>query len=313
MKKIILPAIALLALLAATPARAWSYKDGDALLIFRESGYNDVEYDLGSVNQFLGQTNGYTTTITNWDPNLVTAQFGSDLTGVEVILAAATSSTNASPTAWISSADPDVYAYNVGAAAWTANLHGTISSLGNRPVSPYNVPAAGVTFTNGYSINPHSSQYGSASYDYIVSGGNFTSISTWAGKAPFSTTPVEQTIPGIFDFWAIQPTAIYPNSPPDSLIGAFTIAANGTLTFVAGPRPSVIAGVNLAGNISSIQFSTTVGNIYSVAYTNTLGASVANWPVDVNTLVGDGRIDTINHTNNGNSAEFYEVKTTSPN
>ena len=72
MKKIILPAIALLALLAATPARAWSYNDGDVLLIFRESGHNNIEYDLGNVSQFLGQTNGYTTTITKWDPGLVT-------------------------------------------------------------------------------------------------------------------------------------------------------------------------------------------------------------------------------------------------
>ncbi|HSY43882.1 MAG TPA: hypothetical protein VK811_08210, partial [Candidatus Acidoferrum sp.] len=65
MKKILLPAVALLALLAAPLARAWSYNDGDLLLIFRDQGGNyNVEYDLGSVNSLLGQTNGYTTTIT---------------------------------------------------------------------------------------------------------------------------------------------------------------------------------------------------------------------------------------------------------
>jgi hypothetical protein len=309
MKKIILPTMALLALLTTTPARAWSYSDGDVLLIFRESGYNDVEFDIGNVSQFVGQTNGYTATVTNWDSGLVTSQFGSDLTGVSVILAAANSPTNATPTAWISSADPNVYAYNVGSAAWTSDLHGTISSLGNRPISPFDVPATAVTPTNAYSINPYNSQFGGASYDYIVSGGNFSSITTWAGKAPFSTVPVEQIIPGIFDFWAIQPTSIYPNSPPDHLVGTFTITTDGTLTFVAGPRPSTIAGVSIAGNISSIQFSTTVGNTYSVAYTNTLGGLVFTWPVDVNTLVGDGRIDTINHTNNNNSQEFYQVRT----
>jgi len=309
MKKIILPAFALLALLTATPAGAWSYNDGDVLLIFRESGHNDVEFDLGNVSQFLGQTNGYTAAITNWNSGLVTTQFGSDLTGVSVILAAANSPVSTTPTAWISSADPNVYAYNVSQSAWTANLHGTISSLGNRPVSPFNVPPAAVTPTNAYVIGPFSSQYGGASYDYIVTGGNFNSVATWSGKAPFSTVPVEQVVPGTSDFWQVQPTSIYPNSPADSLVGTFNITTNGTLTFVAGPRPSTIAGVSVQGNVSSIQFSTTVGNTYAIAYTNALGALVSAWPVDGNTLIGDGRIDTINHTNNNNSQEFYQVET----
>jgi hypothetical protein len=93
MKKIILITIALLALLATPLARAWSYSDEDLLLVFRASGYNDIEYDLGSVTNLLGRTNGYTTTITGWDSSLVTTEFGPDLTGVDVILLATTSST----------------------------------------------------------------------------------------------------------------------------------------------------------------------------------------------------------------------------
>jgi hypothetical protein len=306
MKKIILSSLALLALLATPPARAWSYSDGDLLLIFRASGHNDIEYDLGSVSNLLGQANGYTTTITGWDPSLITTEFGPNLTGVKVVLAATTSSTSASKTAWISSADPNVNAYNVSGAAWTANLHGTINSLGNRPIIPFNVPAAVATPANAYSIGPFDPQYGGASYDYIVSGGNFNSIATWAGKAPFSTVAVEQTIPGSFDFWAIQPTSIYPDSPPDTLIGTFTITTNGVLTFVAGPRASTITGVSRSGNISTVQFTTTVGNSYSVAYTNTLGGATATWPVDATTLVGNGKVNAINHTSSGD-AEFYRV------
>jgi hypothetical protein len=120
--------------------------------------------------------------------------------------------------------------------------------------------------------------------------------------------PVEQTIPGSFDFWAIQPTSVYPNSPPDQLIGTFTINSSGTLTFVSGPRPSTITGVSHSGNVSAIQFTTTVGNHYSVAYTNQLGGAGA-WPVDVNTVIGNGSIDTINHTNNSQSVEFYRINT----
>src|ERR1700690_302531 len=111
MKKIILSSLALLALLATPPARAWSYSDGDLLLVFRESGHKNIEDDLGSVSNLLGQANGYTTTITGWDASLITTEFGSDLTGVKVVLAATTSSTSANETAWISSADPNVSAY----------------------------------------------------------------------------------------------------------------------------------------------------------------------------------------------------------
>ena len=307
MKKIILSAFVLLALLATPQARAWSYSDGDLLLVFRASGHNNIEYDLGSVSNLLGHANGYTTNITGWDSSLITTEFGTGLSGVKVILAATTSSANATPTAWISSIDPNISAYNIGGAAWTANLHGTINSIGVRPENPFDVPAAVANPTNAYIIGPFDPQLGGASYDYIVSGGNFNSIATWAGKAPFSTVPVEQAVPGSFDFWAVQTTSIYPNSPPDKLIGTFTITTNGVLTFVAGPRTPNIAGVTRIGNVSAIQFTTTVGNTYSVAYTNQLGAATTTWPVDATTLIGDGKTDTLNHTNSGDAAEFYRV------
>jgi hypothetical protein len=303
MKKIILSTIALLVLLAAPQVRAWSYNDGDLLLVFRENGNYDVEYDLGSVSNLLGQTNGYTTTITGWNSSLVTGQFGADLTGVDVILLAITSPTNTSPTAWLSGSEPDTTAYNVSASAYSGIL-GIINAIGNKPISPFDVPPAAVTPTNAYAIQP-SGIDGGASYDYIVSGGTFANIPNLGGHTPFT---VQQAIPGSFDFWAIQPTSIYPNSPPDKLIGTFTITSSGVLTFVAGPRQSVISGVSHSGNVSTIQFSTTVGNQYSIAYTNALGGN-GSWPVDATTLTGDGKIDTINHTNNNLNAEFYRVNT----
>ena len=63
MKKIILLTLAAVTWLAAPLAQAWTYSDGDVLLVFR-NGSQDVEFDLGSVTNFLGQTNGYTTTVT---------------------------------------------------------------------------------------------------------------------------------------------------------------------------------------------------------------------------------------------------------
>jgi hypothetical protein len=304
MKRIILPVIALLVLLTAPLARAWSYNDGDLLLIFRENGFNDIEYDLGSVSTLLGHTNGYTTTITGWNSTLATSQFGTDLTGVDIILLAVTSPTNATPTAWVSGIEPDTTAYNVSSSAWNSSLHSIISAIGNKPILPFALTAAPVTPTNAYSISPSGTQ-GGASYDYIISGGTFANIPNLGGHSPFT---VQQTIPGSFDFWAIQPTSVYPNSPPDKLIGTFSITSSGVLKFVSGPRASLISGISRSGNVSSIQFSTIVGSQYSVAYTNQFNAAAA-WPADANTLIGNGRINTINHTNTNQSQEFYRINT----
>jgi hypothetical protein len=306
MKKLIPLSIALLALLAAPLARAWSYSDGDLLLVFSGSSGNniyDVEYDLGSVSNLLGHTNGYTTTITGWNSSLVTGQFGTDLTGVNVILAAATSVSSPTPTAWVTSTDPNVYAYNPGGAGLTS-VHGVVNAVGYKPANFYYLPAAAGTPTNAYVINATTGSSVGAAYDYIVTGGRGASASTWDGIAPFSGVPVDQTIPGSFDFWQVGKNY----GAPDQLIGIFTITANGVLTFTAGPPQPTITAVSHSGTVSTLQFTTEVGNQYSVTYTNQLGGSGA-WPVDPNTLTGDGNIDTLSHTNNSSIVEFYRVNT----
>jgi hypothetical protein len=299
MKKTFLSGLALLALLATPLARAWTYNDGDLLLIFRESGQNDIEFDLGSVSNLLGHANGYTTPITGWDASLVTSKFGTDLTGASVILLATTSKTSASPIAWLSSDDPNVNAYRDSLSDWTTSLYGIINAIGNKPVVPVPITP---TETNAYSINPANK----AAYDYLVSGGTAAganAIPQLGGNVKFT---VEQIIPGQLDFWAIQPTNTA--NVPDTLVGTFTIATNGTLTFIAGSRQSTISAVTRIGNVSAIQFTTTVGNTYSVAYTNKLGGITAAWPVAAGTLIGDGNTDTIYHTNSG-AAEFYRINT----
>ena len=292
MKSLILITLAALTLLTAPVARAWTYSDGDVLLVFR-NGSQDVEFDLGSVTNFLGRTNGYTSAVTGWDSSLVTSTFGS-LTGAKVVLLATAGGTN-----WLSGAEPNTTAYNVSSQG-ANSLHGVINSVGNKPLYPINIPAAE---PNAYSIDV-GGQYETSSYDYIVSGGHFSGISKLGGYAPFT---VEQSIPGFLDFWQVQSTTVYPNSPPDRLVGTFYITSGGTLIFVAGPRAPAVTGVSRAGNVSTVQFTTTVGNTYSVAYTNSLGGPVSNWPVDANTLIGDGNVDSLNHTNSGAAAEFYRV------
>ena len=290
MKKIFLTILAAATLLSAPPARAWIYNDGDVLLVFRKSG-QDIEYDLGSVTNFLGKTNGYTNNVTGWDPTQLTGAVGSFIGAKAVFLA--TGQTN-----YLSSPEPNTTAYNIDAQE-ADGLHGVISAVGTTPLYPLAIPS---NSPNAYVIDT-GGDFKASSYDSVVSGGQFNGVAQLGGNAPFT---VEQVLPASLDFWQIQPSSVYPNPPPDKLIGVFNVATNGVITFVAGPRQSKIVSVTRSGTNSVVQFTTTVGNTYSVAYTNQLGGAASTWPVDTTTITGDGRSDTINHTNSG-SVEFYRV------
>src|ERR1700761_7611453 len=123
MKSFILRTLAALALLATPAARAWNYNAGDLLLVFR-NGSQDVEFDIGSVTNYLGHTNGYTATVKGWDPGLVTATFGS-FSGLSVALLATSGGTN-----WLSGAEPNYTAYNISAQA-AQTLGNIISGVGS--------------------------------------------------------------------------------------------------------------------------------------------------------------------------------------
>lgn len=291
MKRFIFPFLAAFALLAAPSVRAWNYNNGDLLLVFR-NGAEDVEFDIGSVTNYLGHTNGYTVTVPGWSSNLVVTTYGS-FSGLDFALVAAAGGTN-----WLSSADPNYTAYNI-SSSQAQTLGNYIAAVGDKTLSPLAIPTAS---TNAYAIDV-TGQYEHSSYDYIVSGGTFNGIPQFDGVAQFA---VEQAVPGYVDFWAVNSTTVYPGSPADSFIGTFYINATGLLTFVAGPRPSTIYGLTHAGTITSLQFSTIVGKTYSISYTNQLGAPVSKWPVQSATLIGDGHIDILNHTNTS-TAEYFNI------
>jgi hypothetical protein len=296
MKRLILTSLAALSLLGTPTARAsWNYNPGDLLLVFR-NGSQDVEFDIGSVTNVLGKTNGYTATITGWDPALVTTTFGG-FSGLTVALVATSGGTN-----WLSGAEPNYSAYNVSAQG-ASTLSSLINGVGTKPLFPTPIPTAEA---NAYSIDI-GGLYKTRSYDYIVSGGTYNSVPTFNGNSAFT---VEQTLPGSLDFWSIASTSVYPNSPPDHLVGTFTFSDTGVLTFVAGPRASTLTNVSHSGNVSAVQFTTTVGNTYSVGYASQLGGALSTWSVDPTTLVGDGHSDTLYHTNSTAAAvQFYNIRT----
>ena len=304
MKNILPTALAGLVLLATPSARAWPYQDGDALLIFRESGFNDVEFDLGNVSQFLNQPNGFTTPVTGWDISLVTGTFGSDLTGVSVILAATTSRTDANRTSWLTSGDPTAVVLDFTPSSWQANLWSTINSIGTRPLI-YLVPASG---SSAYSIDPGGT-YALASYDEIVSanGQNAGAIPKLGGHADFT---VEQSIPGSLGLWQIQPSSTIPK-PSATFIGTFTIDAAGNLTFAVGtpPVPNILGVSRGGGNVTTVSFSTAVGGNYWLAYTNQLGGPLSSWPIVSGPVTGDGNNNSLTHTTSDTSGFYRVVRT----
>lgn len=305
MKKIIPYTLAALALLASVPAaRAWTYSDRDVLLIFRASGFNDVEFDLGNVSQFTNVTSGTTIPVSGWSLNLVTNTFGADLTGVSVILAASTSQYDPNAAAWLTSGDPSAVAYQLTPSQWQSRLWSIINSIGTRPVI-YLLPTSGA---NGYKIDP-SSSYKLASYDNIVTAGgiNAGSIAQFGGNAAFT---VEGVSPASLGFWQISPTSTVPK-PVASYLGTFQITAAGALTYTAGaPKPGV-TGITHSGGVSTVSFTTAVGGSYWLAYTNKLVGvgSSTNWPIVSGPITGDGNNNSLSHTT-ADTAGFYRVTRT---
>ena len=292
--------LAALGLLAPPAARAWNYTNGSVLLVFRQSGLNDVELNLGDISQFTGQTAGHTAPVAGWNRSLVTNVFGADLTGVSVVVAATTSTTAANPLAWLSSGDPAATPVGYSFPTWRVNLYAPINSLGTRPAT-YLAPAADA---NSYSIDPGGT-YRLAGYEYIISDGgvNSGSIATFGGRVPFA---VEAVVPASFGFWQLPPVA----GAAATYVGTFTIDSAGNLGFTAGPvasaTPPGITGITRAQGVTSVTFTTTAGGNYSLLASTSLGAAAATWSTVNGPLSGDGNAHTLTHTTSG-AKWFYRV------
>lgn len=227
MKRILRLFLAGATLLAAPLVQAWTYQDGDVLLIFRQTGSDDVEFDIGNISQFLNQPTGASNIVSGWDPSLVTNTFGT-FNGVDVILAATSSSSS-----WISSSSNVTSVSDLSPSTWHSQLYSIIDAIGARPTN-YNESG---TESNAYIIqelgDTHAGESSLASYDYIVSGGgaNESYIAQLGGNVTFT---VQGAAPTTLGFWQIQPTNANPK-PEAAYAGTFSIDGNGQLSFVAGP------------------------------------------------------------------------------
>lgn len=234
----------------------WSmtYNDQDLLLAFRGQN-NDVVFNIGPVGQFLGKTSGTIISVTNFNINIVKAQNGGSLAGVQVVLAA-NNRTSLNTIVYLTDADaaggamPATVA-TLGSQANLVDKIGTVSK---------NYGASG---TN-YNAAPHSSE---GSYTQIIPAG--TLPAKWNGLTAFN---IETDTTGVLPFIQFQGYAT-----PVKL-GAFSFDASGNLSFVAGANALIITAPSIITPPANVTFVDGQTVNFSVVAT---GSSLTyQWSVD---------------------------------
>lgn len=103
---------------------------------------------------------------------------------------------------------------------------------------------------------------------------------------------------------------IFLNNSAPTLFGAFSLAANGVVTFTtpssAPPAPKL--AITRSGNTSSISFVSSNSATYKLYFTNStgLGDYLTNWPSLAGTITGDGATKTFTDTTTATN-RFYRV------
>ena len=200
-------------------ARAFTYTDGDLLLVFRKSTFNDVEFNLGTVSNYLGKANGTVLTVTNFRLSAVTANFNNNLNGVTISLVAATTPTDVLRRAWVTDPDTNSTRLDITGSRQSA-IWSKVNGVGAQAVN------ANASLTNEYIVSPSES----SAYTYIVSTAGGNDPATLSGAVLFS---VDSTVPSPLRFFELKVSGLNPK--PDALqVGTFNITVGGALTFTAG-------------------------------------------------------------------------------
>jgi hypothetical protein len=283
------------AVLSAAPfARALNYSNTDLLLVFRKDGFNDVEFDLGAVSNYVGLASG-TSKTAPYDTSLVASNFNGSLNGVTFLLVAATGLDSNQPRVWLS----DVYQSTTPTAMTLSKfsqIRSKISSIGQQ--------ASVITSSNASPAIIASGQPGS--FTYVASDANLTPASSLGGLTGF---PLEALAPGTVEFYEFQISTVSPK-PAAPLLGTFTMDAAGTLTFTAGAAPALTAatinGISRSGTTATVSFSTVSGLKYQLRFANGLPGS---FTAVGSPIAGDGTPKSVTD-NSSDAIRFYEIETT---
>jgi len=276
-------------------ASAINYSPSDLILVFRGTGYSDVEFDLGPVSNYIGLAPGTRVPVA-YDTNLVSGNFLGSIIGADFALVAATPTSDGnSPSARVWTTDGSLYspAVNVTYSKLSA-LRSRIQSVG--------IQATAATASNAA---PYVVSGGTASsYSYIVSGGTGSSIPTMQGLSAF---PVELANPTTLAFYELQASS----GTSATLIGAFTIDIDGSLYFTAGQLPPLNAStathITSVSGLNTISFSTTKGNNYQLQSASALPGPWVN--VAGQTAFGNGIVNSLQDLST-DPKRFYRIQTT---
>lgn len=290
-------------------ASAVNYSPTHLMLVFRQDGTKDVEFDIGSVSNYLALANGAQTSVT-YNLNTVVTNFGGSLNNVKFAVVATTDPLgDPLPRCWTT----DGHVFTAAADMSGSGFNGLQSDINN-----VGVAASIYTVSNAapFVVNVSGAPNSSGSYDYIVSGGTLASVSTMNGDAPtpvgsITPLPVDALFPTTLAFYEVQLNNTTPK-PPGTLAGAFTLDVNGTLTFTRGALPPLYAaavtgvGVDTLGGSATVSFSTTNGVNYQLQYST---SPTGGWVAVPGALAnGNNTVQSLTNFSATDPARFYRVK-----
>ena len=263
-------------------ARAFTYKEGDLLLVFRKATFNDVEFNLGTVSNYLSHSSGTILTVTNFRLSAVTSNFNNNLSGVSVSFAAVTSAGDALRRAWVTDTDPSVARQDITGSKFNL-IRSKVAGVGEAAVN-YTVG----TLTNELVIGNSDS----ASYTYIASTGGTLDAASLSGAVPFT---IDNAIATTLRFFELKVSGVTPK-PEAAQVGSFSIALNGVITFTAGASgggsvPAITADPTnvtvFAGGVAAFSVGATGATGYQWQFNsaNIFGATSSSYSLTAHSTV----------------------------
>ncbi len=269
MKKLTLILLLILTATMAQVASAMNYisTNDDLLLVFRQTNFKDVEFDLGSVSNFLNQPAG-TSFPVSYNTNVCYTNFNSNISGVQFALVAATDSSAGAAGA---SSDAPARVWLTDANLTTVPVSFSSSTFNGIRNKIYTVGTDASLLTGNNSAPWLDTASDPNAYSYIVSD-NTANIGSFGGVLPFT---VETNNGGSLKFYEFVASTVNPK-PAAKYVGTFTYAANGIVTFSVPSAsvpliPATITAVTNLGGSVKVYFTSTNNNNYRLLYT-------AAWP-----------------------------------
>ncbi|HWD19418.1 MAG TPA: hypothetical protein VHB20_09065 [Verrucomicrobiae bacterium] len=287
MKKLIFSLAACVSILGgAESALAFNYHYGDLLLVFRSAGQNDVEFNLGSVSNYLNLAPGTVQTVAGWDASLVTAnRNGNSLEGGKFILLATAG--KADPSNQGGEADfltgpGSPFPKDISQSAFSAQ-NSVITTVGTNA----QLFTAGSVGTSAVIASSQSDSY------TRTASGSGNDPTKLGGTSAFN---VETTIPGAARFYDIG-SVNGANPPVGAWVGTFSLDSNNVLTYTAGKGVADAVTLSIVDNGDgsvSISFPTTAGVNYQLLTSSVVAGPLSLWnPAAAGYALGTGGTITI--------------------